>query len=407
MDAIQKTGLRRIITLYLTLIIASGAIGYYLGTKQAKTVVVEHVTNTTSDVVGARDFSIFWDTWGVIHESYLKSADLKTQDLIYGATTGLVNSLKDPYSVFLTPDDSKKFAEDINGNFGGIGAEIGMKSEQIIIVAPLKNSPAEKAGLLAGDKIMEINASSTIGMGIGDAIKIIRGPKGTSVDFSIGRAGKEKPLKITIVRDTISIPVIEWKMKEGDIAHLQFFTFSENSVGLMYTALEEIKKAGAQGIVLDLRNNPGGYLDSAVQIASFFLEEGMPIVYEEFKNGKRDTFTAQGDALAKNIPLIILLNGGSASASEILAGAIKDNRGVKIVGEKSFGKGTVQELIRLRDNSEVKLTIAHWILPKGAQIDKNGIAPDVEVKISDEDREKKRDPQIIKALELLKLEIKK
>lgn len=402
MNDYRTAGMGRIMALCLACVIVSGAMGYAIGARQAKIVIVNGIANAENEAIATKDFSIFWQTWETIQNSYLRTAELTTQNLIYGAASGLVGSLKDPYSVFLTPDDSKKFSEDINGNFGGIGAEIGIKNEYIIIVSPLKNSPAEKAGLFPGDRIAEINATSTINMNINEAVKIIRGPKGTSVHFTIIRSGREKPLKITVVRDIIAIPVIEWKMKEGKIAHLQFFTFSETSTALMRTALEEILKGGAKGIVLDLRNNPGGYLDSAVQIGSYFLEPNSPIVYEEFRNGKRDAFTAQGNPVAKNIPLVILLNNGSASASEILAGAIKDNRGIKIVGEKSFGKGTVQELIRLRDGSEVKLTIAHWILPKGGQIDKNGIAPDIEVKISDEDREKKRDPQLDKAMELLK-----
>ncbi len=406
MNKYRNAGVGRITALIITCVIISGAAGYAIGIKQSNAIVITGIANTDNKTTQGKDFSVFWETWNAIQHSYLRAANVTTQDLIYGSASGLVGALKDPYSIFLNPDESKKFSEDINGNFGGIGAEIGIKNEQLIIVAPLKNSPAEKAGLLAGDKIMEINATSTINMNINEAVKIIRGPKGTSITFTISRSGHEKPLKITVVRDIIKIPVIEWKMKEGKIAHLQFFTFSETSTGLMRKALEEIRAADARGIVLDLRNNPGGYLDSAVQIASFFLEPNAPVVYEEFRNGKRDTFTAQGNPIVKNLPLVILLNNGSASASEILAGAIKDNRGIQIVGEKSFGKGTVQELIELRDGSEVKLTIAHWIMPKGAQIDKNGIMPDVEIKLSDKDREKKQDPQLDKAIELLKAGIK-
>ncbi len=402
MNDYKTVSMRLIIVFSITCAIVSGSIGYAIGVKQQKNIIISGVVNADNKAVSSNDFSVFWETWAAIQHSYLRAADVTTKNLIYGSASGLVESLKDPYSLFLNPADSKKFAEDINGNFGGIGAEIGIKNEQIIIVAPLKNSPAEKAGLLAGDRIAEINATSTVNMNINEAVKLIRGTKGIPVNFTIGRSGHEKPLKITVVRDIIKIPVIEWKMKERNIAHLQFFTFSETSTGLMHNALKEIQAAGAKGIVLDLRNNPGGYLDSAVQIASFFLEPNAPVVYEEFRDGKRDTFTAQGNPLVSKIPLVILLNGGSASASEILAGAIKDNRGVQIVGEKSFGKGTVQELIRLRDGSEVKITIAHWIMPKGAQIDKNGITPDIEVKIRDEDREKKRDPQLDKAIELLK-----
>lgn len=391
-----------------TILIASALlVGYAAGTRHPQTIVIKGVNNIENGVVTNQDFTVFWDTWRTIQNTYLRAAEVKNQNLIYGAASGLVGALKDPYSTFMNPSDAKKFSEDINGNFGGIGAEIALKNDQLIIVAPLKNSPAERAGLLAGDKILEINATSTMGIVINDAVKLIRGPKGTTVSFMIGRSTKDKPLTITVIRDTINVPVVEWKMKEGNIAHVQLFTFSEKAPRLILQALGELQEQNAQGIILDMRNNPGGYLEAAVDIAGYFLKPGDTIIYEEFKNGKRDEFKARGNRLNPMIPMIIMLNNGSASASEILAGALKDNLNIKIVGEKSFGKGTVQELNTLRDGSEVKLTIAHWILPKGAQIDKNGIKPDHEVKITDDDREKKRDPQLEKALELLKSEMVK
>lgn len=397
----------KLIALFIAaLILTAGAIGYAIGTNRPQTILIRGINNAESDIVSTKDFAVVWDTWRLIQGSYLRAGELKTQDLIYGAATGIVEALQDPYSVFLNPPDAKKFSEDLGGSFGGIGAEIGFRNDQLIIVAPLKNSPAEKAGILSGDKILEINATSTLAINVNEAVKLIRGPKGTTVTLTIGRNGREKPLKITITRDIVNIPVLEWQMKEGNIAHLQLFTFSENAPALVVKALNELQRARARGIVLDMRNNPGGFLESAITIAGFFMESGAPVVYEEFRSGKRETFAASGNAIAKDTPLIIMLNNGSASASEILAGALKDSRGITIVGEKSFGKGTVQELHTLRDGSTIKLTIAHWILPKGAQIDKNGIVPDVEVKISDEDREKKRDPQLEKALAVLKEQIK-
>lgn len=388
------------------LILVSGSVGYALGIENPRTIVIKGVTGAENGGVPSSDFGIFWDTWEGIQRSYLKAGEVKTQTLIYGSAKGLVESLDDPYSMFMTPADSKRFAEDLNGKFGGIGAEIGIKNDQLIVVAPLKDSPAEKAGLIAGDKILEINASSTAGVAINDAVTMIRGIQGTTVILTIGRKDREKPIKVPIVRDIIRVPVLEWEMKEGSITHIKFFTFSEDAAERMRKAVLEAKAAGMRGIVLDMRNNPGGYLDAAVEIAGYFVPAGNIVVFEEFRNGKRDEFRAQNTPLAQEIPIVILLNDGSASASEILAGALKDIRGVKIVGEKSFGKGTVQELTELKDGSELKLTIAHWILPKGAQIDKNGIEPDIEVKMTDDDREKKRDPQLIKALEVLKAQIK-
>ncbi len=384
----------------------AGTIGYSIGTANPQTILVRGVANMENKAVPAADFAVFWDSWQGIQNSYLRAGEVKNKDLIYGAAAGLIASLKDPYSLFMTPDESKRFSEDLNGNFGGIGAEIGIKNEQLVVISPLKNSPAEKVGILSGDKLLEINASSTMGLAINEAVKMIRGPKGTSVNLTVSRSGRDKPFKISVTRDTISIPVVEWKMKRGDIAHIEFYTFSENSAQLMRATINEVKAAGAKGIVLDMRNNPGGYLDAAIEIAGYFIDKGQTVVFEEFRTGRRNSFQTRGNVLAKGIPLVVLLNGGSASASEILAGALKDNRGTKIVGEKSFGKGTVQELTTLKDGSELKLTIAHWILPKGTQIDKNGIVPDFAVKITDDDRAKKHDPQLDKALELVTADIR-
>jgi len=409
-ERMEKTLIERLRILPITIVIVVGAIsgyiGYTLGTERPKRFDVIGLENSDAKIVSKEDFAIFWETWQRIQESYLRAGEVRRGKMIYGAAEGLVDSLKDPYSIFMDPAEAKRFSEDINGNFGGIGAEIGMKNEQIVVVAPLKNSPAEKSGLIAGDKIYEINASSTVGMSINDAVKKIRGPKGTTTTLLVGRTGHDKPLTIKIVRDTITVPIIEWTMKEGDIAHMQLFTFSEDSAVRVRGALTEALQAGAKGIVLDMRNNPGGYLDAAVTIASYFMDPNLPIVFEEFRNGKRDTFLSRGPILAKGIPMAIIMNGGSASASEILAGALKDNLGTPIVGEKSFGKGTVQELTRLRGGAEIKLTIAHWILPKGTQIDKNGITPDITIKYTEADREKKRDPQLTKALEIVKAKIK-
>ncbi len=394
------------ITAVLFLIGVSGSVGYALGIKNPETIIIKGVSGIEGGPVSSSDFGIFWDAWREIQSSYLLAGKVKTQTLVYGSAKGLVESLDDPYSAFLDPKDSKRFSEDLNGNFGGIGAEISIKNDQLIVVAPLKNSPAESAGLLPNDKILEINASSTIGISVNEAVNRIRGIKGTTVTLTIGRNGDEKPRKVPIVRDTISVPVLEWKMEEGSIARITFSTFSEDAASRMRRAITEAKAVGVRGIIIDMRNNPGGYLDAAVEIASYFVPAGTLIVLEEFRDGRKDEFKSRDTPLAQNIPIVVLLNGGSASASEILAGALRDVRGVKIVGEKSFGKGTVQQLTRLKDGSELKLTIAHWVTPKGLHIDKNGVVPDIEVKLTEKDREAKLDPQWAKAVEVLKGEMK-
>lgn len=380
----------------------AGVLGFYIGTFYPKTIIIKGVDNIEDGIVTNTNFDVFWETWRIIKDSHLHAADFTNKDFVYGAASGLVGALKDPHSVFFNPPDSKKFSEDLSGSFGGIGAEIGFKNDQLTIVAPLKDSPAEKAGLRSGDKIVEINASSTINLNINEAVKLIRGPKGTQVNLTINRNGAEKPIKVNIVRDTINVPVIELKMKDNNIAHLQLFTFNEQSPVLVAEKLEEIKRSGTKGLILDLRNNPGGFLDSAVQIAGLFLEPNTDVVFEEFRSGNREVFKTSGTNIIKNMPMVILINGGSASASEILAGAIRDHLGVKLIGEKSFGKGTVQELKNLHDGSTIKITIAHWILPKGQQIDKNGLEPDIAVKPTEEELEQKKDPQLDKAVETLK-----
>ncbi len=389
------------------LVLASGVNGYYLGTQHPKTIIVKGVDNIENGAINNNDFGIFWQTWDIIKKNYLRTDQIKNQDLVYGSAAGLVAALNDPYSIFLPPSDSKKFADDIRGAFGGIGAEIGTKGDFVVIIAPLKDSPAEKSGLKAGDKILEVNASSTINMGIEDVIKKIRGPRGTKVILTILSNGSDKPKKVEVVRDTIKVPTIKWEMKDDKIAHLQLFSFNEAAPQLFVNALNEILAADARGLVFDLRNNPGGFLEVAVSMAGVFIENGKEVVAEEFASGKRNPFFSKGSAVLKDFPMIILINKGSASASEILAGAIRDHNGIKLLGEKSFGKGTVQELKELPDGSSVKITVAHWVLPKGGVIESNGLEPEVEIKITDEDIEAKRDPQLEKAIEILKSQLVK
>lgn len=345
---------------------------------------------------------IIWESWQIIKNHYFGAAELQDQELLYGAAEGLINSLGDPYSVFFRPVDAKKFEEDVGGIFGGIGAEIGIRDNRLVIVAPLKDSPAEKAGLLSNDHITKINSTSTADLALDKAVQMIRGPKGTKVILTILRNGWKESREFPIIRDTIIVPTLEWKMKEGNIAHVQLFNFNENSGSAFYRAAVEFLKQGAQGIVLDLRNNPGGFLEVSVDLAGWFVDKGQVVVKEKFGSGKEEIFRANGNAALKDIPLVVLINNGSASAAEILAGALRDLRGIKLIGEKSFGKGTVQQLQNLQDGSSIKISVAQWLLPKGGLIEKKGITPDIEVKMTEKDAEVKRDPQLDKALEIIR-----
>lgn len=356
----------------------------------------------------AADFSLFWKAWDTFKQNYIHSKDVTDQDMLYGAIAGIVSAGEDPYTVFFKPSDASKFDEDLSGNFGGIGAEIDIRNNQLMVVAPLKDSPAERAGLKNGDKILKINSTSTDALvTVEEAVKLIRGPKGTTVVLAILRDGWGSSKEISIIRDTITVPTLDWETKPDNIAYVQLYSFNENAPLAFYKAALPALLSGAKGIILDLRDNPGGYLDAATNIAGWFLKSGDVVTREEFSSGDQIILKAQGNSALADLPVVVLVNGGSASASEILAGALRDNRQIKIIGETTFGKGTVQELKKFNDGSEMKVSIAQWLLPNGETIDKKGITPDIIVKLTQEDVDAGKDPQLDKAMEIIKSEINK
>ncbi len=394
--------------LLVAILLGSGfALGFKYGKMFPQTITVSEVSGTSSGQPAAVNFGTFWESWDTINKNYLRASTVSAQDKVYGAISGLVGSLKDPYSIFLSPKDNEKFQEDVQGNFGGIGAEIGVKKDQLVVIAPLKDTPASHAGLKALDMILSINSSSTEGMNADQAVKLIRGPKNTQVTLSILREGWDKPKDFKLTRETITVPTLDFTMKNGNIAYVQLYTFNANASYLFYNAVSKAAAAGAKGMILDLRDDPGGYLDVAVDLGGWFFPKNTLIVKEESRNGVSEEMRASGNATLADLPIVVLINGGSASASEILAGALRDNRGIKLIGEKSFGKGTVQQLIPLPDGSTMKLTIAHWVLPSGKILENGGLVPDIEVKITDDDVKNKKDPQLDKAIEVIKQEINK
>lgn len=394
-------------------VVAAGgafAVGYNQGTKHPKNVIVKGITNISDPDVTA-DFSIFWEAWDELKKSHIDGAKAKDQNLVYGAVEGLTAALKDPHTIFLPPEDSQKFDEDIKGIFGGIGAEIGLKSDQIVVIAPLAASPAERAGLKAGDKIIEVDGTSTAGMNVNDAVKLIRGEVGTTVTLTIFREGFTDVKKIPIVRDVIRVPTVDVKPLEIDptLTYIKLHSFNEVAPQVFYEQTQSAVQNGTKGIVLDLRNNPGGFLEVAVDLAGWFLERGKVVVKEEFREelaDKNQSFSTHGNGAFKSVPVVILVNNGSASASEILAGALRDHRNIKLVGEQTFGKGTVQELRPLsHEGATLKITVARWILPNGGTIEKTGLKPDVEIKPGENDAEEGKDIQLDKAIEVLQAEI--
>jgi carboxyl-terminal processing protease len=350
------------------------------------------------------NFNLFWDAWDIIEKNYVKQP-VGESDLFYGAIAGSVAALGDPHSVFFDPDTTKEFTNELKGNFEGIGAEIAIKNEQLTIVAPLPDSPALKAGIKAGDKILEIDGQSTLGMSLDFAVNKIRGPKGTEVDLKISRDDASDPLDLKIIRDKIKIQSVKWKMLDDNIVHLELLYFNEDTEDAFDKAIMDIMAKNPKGIIFDMRNNPGGYLDTAISVASEWVDNGV-IVYEKSSDGSLKENKSVGQARLKDFPTVVLVNGGSASGSEIVAGALKDYDIAQLIGEKTFGKGSVQSMFSLSDGSSIKLTIAQWLTPKENMIDGQGIEPDIKVELTPEDFNSDKDPQLDKAIEVLKEKIK-
>lgn len=346
------------------------------------------------------DLSVFWETWNTMEEHYLHTDDLLTKEQVYGATKGLVESLDDPYTVFMSPEDTAKFEESMTGEFEGIGAEIGMRDENIVIVTPLKGSPAEIAGLRPEDIVFEVDGKSVYGWSIEEAVTEIRGPKGEAVILTIVREGERKPIDITIVRDEITYETLDWEMQD-DIAVLSFYQFGEKIETEFQEALEAVLLESPEGIVIDLRNNGGGLLDAAISIIGEFISDEIVVKTRGRKFGDSGDLRSQKNGALQELPLIVLVNEGSASASEIFAGAVQDyNRGL-LLGAKTFGKGSVQNWIQLDDGSSLKVTIAEWLTPKGRSIHEEGITPDESIEVTIEDFEADYDPALARALELI------
>ncbi len=405
--------MQRRIILFAAVLLIAGAVfgagffgGFEYGLTQTKNIVISGVSNMDPENPDA-DFSVFWEAWQRLKDDHIDGEKIADQNFIYGAIKGLVGALDDPYTEFFNPEDSEKFAEDLNGIFGGVGMEIGIRNEQLIIVAPLKDTPAERAGVLAGDMILEIDGENTRGLNVQAAVKKIRGEPGTVVKLQILREGWDASRAFAITREVITVPTLDMEIKDGNVAYVQLYNFNENANSFFYRAMTRASEEEAEGVVLDLRNNPGGFLEVAVDLAGWFVERGATVVSEEDARGERKPLKARGNEALVDIPVVVLVNEGSASASEILAGALRDLRGVKLIGEKTFGKGTVQQITHLADDSTLKITVAHWVLPKGTIIDKNGLEPDIEVKRTEKDLEAKRDPQLDRALEEIKKEIEK
>ncbi len=348
------------------------------------------------------DLTEFWRVWNLLDEKFVRATttELSNEDKIQGAISGLVKAYGDPYTVYMPPTEAEAFGEEISGNFSGVGMEVGLRDDIVTVIAPLPETPAFKAGVLSGDKIVKIDEKSTEGMSADEAVQLIRGEKGTTVTLTIYREGATDFEEITIVRDTITIPTTKTEL-HGDAFVIALYSFNALSEMKMQEAMREYVESGATKLILDLRGNPGGYLQSAVAIASYFLPAGEVVVREQYGAGEgEDIYRSQGKTLRDHAPesMVVLVDGGSASASEILAGALKEHDAATIIGATTFGKGSVQELVDLPDGSSLKVTIARWLTPDGHSISEQGLEPNVTVERTVDQVLAGEDPQLEAAL---------
>lgn len=344
------------------------------------------------------NFTLLFDAWKQIEEKFYKFSKEKKEKLLYGAIDGLIKTLEDPYSEFLDPEKTIQFKKELGGTYEGIGVEITIKEDSLVIISSLEGTPAKKAGLLTGDKILEIDHQSVEGISLVEAVMKIRGEKGTEATLKIKR--NDKIFETKIKRETIEIPSLSFKIID-DIFLVQIHNFYEKTPLEFKKISEKILNSGSRKIILDLRNNPGGFLASAIEIGNFFIKKGEVILKEDSGKKRIREIKSEGPGVFSDYKVIVLINEGSASGAEILTGALKEQNKVLIIGEKSFGKGTVQELIDLKEGA-LKLSIAQWLLPSGKSIEGSGIEPDIKIETTPEELEKEKDPQLEKAIEEIK-----
>jgi carboxyl-terminal processing protease len=420
----------RPLVIALAFIVLAGGIGYRLGEQHAlpqlsgnsEKVVPKTVKNTPAPEEVSADFAIFWDVWQKMFRYFIDAQKLDAQKMVYGAISGMVAAAGDPYTTFLPPKENKDFKQDIGGQFEGIGAQLDLKDGKIIVTSPLKDSPAEAAGIKPQDYIMKVDGVDTTGWSIQEAVSKIRGPKGTTVTLTILHAGNREPVDIPVVRNTIMVPSVEsWVKAAGDIVEIHSATeaaeLKKQSDRIGYLKLSrfgdhtnedwnkavsylliEHRRNPLAGIVFDLRNNPGGYLDGSVYIASEFISSGT-IVSQKNSDGTVQSLQVNRKGRLTDIPLVVLINKGSASAAEIVSGALKDYKRATIVGERSFGKGSVQTPYELAQGASVHITTGKWVLPNGDSISEKGITPDIAVQYDYADPN--ADTQLAKAIEVL------
>lgn len=350
------------------------------------------------------DLSPVWKAWRLLDEKHVSATEAGSdEDRVWGLISGLANSYGDPYTVFLPPRETRSFEEDIAGSFGGVGIEIGIRNGMLTIIAPLKGTPGEEAGLRSGDIILEVDGETTKNMAIDEVVSRIRGQVNTEVVLTIAREGEQEFLTIPVVRKVIEVPTLDSELRTDGIFVISLYNFGGTAVREMGSALRTFIESGSDKLIIDLRGNPGGYLESAVDMASWFLPLRKPIVIEDFGANREPVIRrAKGTDISKSTwQIVVLVDGGSASASEILAGALQEHGKAVLVGEQTYGKGSVQELVNVTPETSLKITVAQWLTPGGVALSETGLTPDLVVERTFADLEAERDPQLDAAVRYL------
>jgi carboxyl-terminal processing protease len=390
------------IALLLVLFLGIGLVGGYASHDLLHSLpIFSNLVNTSSNVPRSTNvlFEPFWEAWNIVHDQYLVQP-VDDEKMMQGAIRGMMDSLGDPHSSYMDPVEYSDAEAPLEG-YSGIGAWVNTEGDYLTITDPIKGSPAEAAGLKSGDQIIAIDGVDMTGILAENARQKVLGPAGTNVVLTIKREGVEDPFDVTITRAQISIPSTEYEMLDNNIAYVHLNSFSNTTADELHSALQDLLAQNPKGLILDLRYNGGGYLDTAIAVGSEFIPDGV-VAYEEFGDGSRETYNASGSGLATQIPMIVLVNEWSASASEVVAGALQDRGRAELVGVTTYGKGTAQNWLALSNNEgAIRVTIARWLTPNNRNVTDTGLTPDIEVSITDEDTQAGIDTQLNKALEIL------
>lgn len=399
----MSTPVRAMATAVLIAVLVTGSffVGYQAGGRSG---VLTPLLSPTATEVGKgefqQQFELFWEAWRLVDQEYYDRQAINYQKMTYGAIQGMLEALGDPHTFFSTPDHARLSQEELQGKFEGVGVMVEMKDSRLTVVAPLDGSPGARAGIRPGDVIIAVDGQDISQWTMLEAISRIRGPRGTKVQLTIVRQGEKEPLVVEIVRDVIPLVSVRARTLDNGIGYVKVASFSVPTAEELRRSLASLLLHRPKGLVLDLRNNPGGLLDSAVEVASQFLKDGV-VLYERRADGEDLAFNAIKGGLATDVPLVVLVNQGSASASEIVAGALQDQGRAIIIGEQTFGKDTVQNVHQLSDESTLRVTIARWYTPNRQEIHEKGLTPDVVVEMTEEDVQAGRDPQLAAAVERL------